>query len=127
MLPFCFGKENCMEKIAYTVAENGEYHDSGRYYTDIDDIRTAQYIYMGLCKDKYTLGRPALGISYETDEEKYQIDIVSNGVLHIDIMEHLPAEFSEDRAVKQALEEIREAFPDYIDLSEEADYGEIEL
>ena len=34
-----------MEKIAYTVAENGEYHDSGRYYTDIDDIRTAQYIW----------------------------------------------------------------------------------
>ncbi len=113
--------------VTFTVASNGEYHDFGRYYTDIEDIRLAKSIYLELCEDKYILTRPSLGISYEADEEEYQIDIVSNGVLHIDIMEHMPAEFREAAPVKEALNEIREAFTDYIDLSKETDFGEMEL
>lgn len=111
----------------FTVAANGEYHDFGRYYTDIEDIGLAKNIYLELCEDKYILTRPSLGISYGADEEEYQIDIVSNGVLYIDIMEHMPAEFREAAPVKKALNEIREAFPDYIDLSKEADFGELEI
>ena len=113
--------------VTFTVAANGEYHDFGRYYTNIEDIGVAKSIYLELCEDKYILTRPSLGISYGADEEEYQIDIVSNGVLYIDIMEHMPAEFGEAAPVKNALNEIREAFPDYIDLSKETDYGELEI
>ena len=42
-------------------------------------------------------------------------------------MEHMPVEFREAAPVKKALNEIREAFPDYIDLSKEADFGELEI
>ena len=72
--------------VTFTVAANGEYHDFGRYYTDIEDIGVAKSIYLELCEDKYILTRPSLGISYGADEEEYQIDIVSNGVMYIDIM-----------------------------------------
>ena len=112
--------------VTFTVAANGEYHDFGKYYTDIEDIGLAKSIYLKLCEDKYILTRPSLGISYGADEE-YQIDLVSHGVLYIDIMEHMPAEFRDAEPVKKALNEIREVFPDYIDLSKEADFDEPEI
>lgn len=114
-------------QVTFTVAADGEYQRVGEHYTGIEDINIAKQLYCEVCAGKYAKWGPAIGIRYKTQKETYEINIVSNEVLHIDIMDYMPEEFREAEPVKKALDEIREAFPDYIDLSKEADYDELEL